>query len=142
MPRVVLDSNVLISALHFGGKPEELLLLANQASIELFLSSFILEETARILKEKLGWKEREVRDALAIIKAVATLVQPTMALNVIPHDEADNRVLECAVEARADFLVTGDKRHLLPLRRYKGIQILTPRDCLDALAKRIGSVGS
>jgi putative PIN family toxin of toxin-antitoxin system len=142
MPRVVLDSNVLISALHFGGKPEELLLLANEGSIELFLSPFILEETARILKEKLDWRERAVRDALTVIKAVATLVQPKMRLHVIPHDEADNRVLECAVEARADFLVTGDKHHLLPLRQYKGIQILTPRDCLDALAKRKGPIGS
>lgn len=135
MPRVVLDSNVLISALHFGGKPEELLLLANEGSIELFLSAFILEETARNLKEKLGWEERAIRDALTIIKAVATLVQPKMRLQIISQDDADNRVLECAVEARADFLVTGDKRHLLPLRKYRGIRILTPRDCLDALAK-------
>ena len=141
MPRIVLDSNVLISALHFGGKPEEFLLLANEGSIEFVLSSFILEETATILKEKLGWKEKEVRDALTTIKAVATLVQPTMTLHVIPHDEADNRVLECAVEARADFLVTGDKRHLLPLKQYKGVQILSPRDCLDVLAKRKGPIG-
>ena len=142
MPRVVLDSNVLISALHFGGTPEELLLLANEGSIELFLSPFILEETARILKEKLGWREKAVRDALTVIKTVATLVQPKMRLHVIPHDEADNRVLECAVEARAAFLVTGDKHHLLPLREYKGIQILAPRDCLDALVKRKGPSGS
>lgn len=140
MTRVVLDSNVLISALHFGGKPEELLLLANEGAIELFLSSFILEETANILKEKLGWKERAVRDAMTAMKAVATLVRPTIRLNIISHDESDNRVLECAVEAQADFLVTGDKHHLLPLKQYKGIHILTPRDCLDALARRKDSI--
>src|SRR3990172_6294046 len=136
MARVVLDSNVLISALHFGGPPEELLLLANEGSIELFLSAFILDETARILKEKLEWNEPAVRDAITAMKDVATLVQPTVRLQVIPTDESDNRILECAVEAHADFLVTGDQHHLLPLKQYKGIQILTPRECLDALAKR------
>ena len=141
MPRMVLDSKVLISALHCGGRPEEFLLLANEGSIELFLSHFILEETARILREKLGWREREIRDAVAMMKDVATLVQPTMTLHVVLDDEADNRVLECAVEAHADFLVTGDKRHLLPIRRYKGIHILTPRECLDVLAKRKGPIG-
>lgn len=141
MPRVVLDSNVLISALHFGGKPEELLLLANEGAIDLFLSPFILEETARVLRAKLGWKDQAVQEALTIVRAVGTIVRPTTTVQVIPDDEADNRILECAVEAQADFLVTGDKRHLLPLRQYKGIQILPPRECLDALARRKGSHG-
>lgn len=112
MRRVVLDSNVLISALHFGGKPEELLLLANQGGIELFVSPFILDETARILQEKLVWKETQIRAVLRLIKEVATVVDPKRMFNVIPEDEADNHILACAVEARADFLVTGDKRHL------------------------------
>jgi uncharacterized protein len=133
MVRVVLDSNVLISALHFGGKPDELLVLANEGVIELCLSAFILEETARILKVKLGWTDQAVHEAVAVIKDVATLVQPTRTLRIIPEDEADNRILECAVEARADFLVTGDHRHLLPLKQYQGIRILSPRDCLGVL---------
>ncbi|MBI3622054.1 MAG: putative toxin-antitoxin system toxin component, PIN family [Nitrospirae bacterium] len=134
--RVVLDSNVLISALHFGGKPEELLVLANEGSIALFLSSFILEETERVLREKLEWKEQAVRDAMAALKDAATIVHPTMTLEAVPQDETDNRILECAVEAHANFLVTGDQRHLLPLKQYKGIRILTPRECLDALVKQ------
>lgn len=142
MPRVVLDSNVLISALHFGGQPEELLLLANQGIIEIFLSPFILEETARVLKEKLGWQEKKVRGIFRIIKEVATIIEPKIELNVIPEDAADNHILACAVQARADFLVTGDKHHLLPLRQYQGVKILTPRDCLYALVKRKGPTGS
>lgn len=133
MPRVVLDSNVLISALHFGGKPEELLLLANQGEIELIVSPFILDETARILKEKLGWREKEIQAALGLIREVATIIDPKLKLNIIPEDESDNLILACAVEAKADFLVTGDKRHMLPLKRYQEIQILTPRDFLDCL---------
>lgn len=133
MPRVVLDSNVLISALHFGGKPEEFLLLANQGEIELIVSPFILDETARILKEKLGWREKEIQAALGLIREVATVIDPKLRLNIITRDESDNLILACAVEAKADFLVTGDKRHLLQLKRHGGTQILTPRDCLDCL---------
>ena len=133
MRRVAVDSNVLISALHFGGPPEELLTLANEGGIDLFVSPFILSETARVLREKLGWTNQAVRDALTLIAEVATVVEPTIALNAVADDESDNRILECAVHARADFLVTGDKRHLLPLGTYQGIRIATPRECLIAL---------
>jgi putative PIN family toxin of toxin-antitoxin system len=133
MRRVAVDSNVLISALHFGGPPEELLTLANEGGIDLFVSPFILSETARVLREKLGWTNQAVRDALTLITEVATVVEPTIALNAVADDETDNRIIECAVHARADFLVTGDKRHLLPLGTYQGIRIVTPRECLTAL---------
>lgn len=133
MRRVAVDSNVLISALHFGGTPEELLTLANEGAVDLFVSPFILSETARVLKQKLGWTDQAVRDALVLITEVATVVEPTITLNAVAGDEPDNRILECAVHARVDFLVTGDKRHLLPLGTYQGIRIVTPRECLIAL---------
>lgn len=133
MRRVVLDSNVLISALHFGGKPEELLLLANQGGIELFVSPYILDETARILKTKLAWKEREVQAILKLLKEIATGVDPKLTVDVISVDKADNHILACALEAHADFLVTGDKRHLLPLKHYRGTQILTPHRFIELL---------
>lgn len=136
MYKVVTDSNVLISALHFGGKPEELLLSANEGAIELFVSPFILEETARVLQAKLGWGKREIEEAFAMLKEIATVVEPEIKVDVVSGDETDNRILECALQARADFLVTGDKRHLLPLKRYKRIQILAPADFLEILAKR------
>lgn len=136
MPRLVLDTNVLVSAVHFGGRPEEFLLLANQGAIELFLSPFILKETSVVLKEKLGWGKERIRHLLEAIEEVATVIEPESYLKVIRNDEADNYILACAVDAKADFLVTGDKRHLLPLKRYKGIRILTPRECLNILFKR------
>ena len=133
MLRVAIDSNVLVSALHFGGTPEALLLLANEGRVELFVSPFILAETARVLKSKLGWTDKAVRDTIALIREVVTVVEPTRTVDAVPHDPTDNRILECAVHARADFLVTGDKHHLLPLGTYAGIKIVTPRACLDAL---------
>lgn len=135
MPRVVLDTNVLVSAVHFGGPPEELLLLANQGAIQLFISPFILNETSVVLKEKLGWEKGRIKGLLKAVEGVAAVIEPETELTVIKNDAADNRILECAVDAKADFLVTGDKRHLLPLRHYKGIRIITPRQCLDILFK-------
>ena len=135
MPRVVLDTNVIVSAMHFGGLPEELMLLANQGVIELFLSPFILEETSLVLEKKLGWEKKQINRLLDALREIAVIIEPETELNVIQGNDADNRILSCAVEAKADFLVTGDKRHLLPLRRYKGIRILSPRECLDVLFK-------
>jgi putative PIN family toxin of toxin-antitoxin system len=54
-----------------------------------------------------------------MIREIAVVVEPKTKLKVIMDDEADNRILECAVHVQADFLVTGDKRHLLPLGQYK-----------------------
>lgn len=135
MPRVVLDTNVIVSAVHFGGAPEELMLLANQGVIELFLSPFILEETSLVLEEKLGWEKKQISRLLDAVREIAAIIEPSTELDVIQGNEADNRILSCAVDAKADFLVTGDKKHLLPLGRYKGIRILSPRECLDVLFK-------
>lgn len=135
MPRAVLDTNVIISAVHFGGLPEELMLLANTGAIELFLSPLILEETARVLEEKLKWEKSRINRLLATLKEIATVIEPETVLNAVRGSDADNRILACAVDAKADYLVTGDKRHLLPLGSYKGIRILTPKQCLDVLFK-------
>ncbi len=84
MPRIAIDSNVLVSALHFGGTPEALLLLANEGRVELFVSPFILAETARVLKSKLGWTDKTVRDTIALIREVVTVVEPTRTVDPFP----------------------------------------------------------
>lgn len=134
-PKLVLDTNVLVSAVHFGGRPEELLMLANEGAVRLFLSPFILEETSLVLKKKLGWTSSRARDFIEAIAEVATVIEPETHLEVVEDDETDNRILECAVDAKADFLVTGDRRHLLPLKRYRKIRIVTPAKCMELLFK-------
>ena len=129
-PRVVIDTNVFVSALNFGGKPDEVLALALEGEIQLIVSPFILAETAGVLLEKFGWSHQRVQEALEAIQAIATIVHPTEWISLIKALDTDNRILECAVEGKADVIVTGDTKHLQPLKTFRGIPILSPAEFL------------
>jgi len=130
-PRVVLDTNVLISALNFGGIPSRLVLLGSVGEVSLFTSCFILEETHGVLMRKFAWKRARADEAIQLLKEVMTVVVSLDRLFVV-GDEPDNRVLECAVAACADYLVSGDQ-DLLCLECYEEIQIVTVRGFLDVV---------
>ncbi len=130
MIRVVADTNVLISAIMFGGLPGTFLELALRGSLSLVASAVLLDE----LNEKLRFKfQVSAEDASAMrskLESVAELVTPITALHVVHDDRDDNRVLECAIEGRANFVVSGD-RHLLKLASYESIPIMTVRQFVD-----------
>jgi len=132
MMLVVLDTNVYISALMFGGPPGSLLDLALLKSFLPIISPALLDE----LDEKLRIKfEVDAEDAAAVrakLESVAEIVKPDISLHVITEDPDDNRVLECAAKGNADHIVTGD-RHLLKLGSYEAIPIVTVRQFLDAV---------
>ena len=125
--RVVLDTNVLLSALAFpGSKPDQVLQRVRRGEVELFLSPFILAEFERILRDKFRFTKRQTDERVTAIRHMATLVEPTERITLVATKDDDNRILECALAARADYLVTGDKEHLLPLRSVGPTQIVTP----------------
>ena len=125
--RVVLDTNVLLSALAFpGSKPDQVLQRVRRGEVELFLSPFILAEFERILRDKFRFTKRQTDERVTAIRHLATLVEPTERITLVAAKDDDNRILECARAARADYLVTGDKEHLLPLRSVGLTQIVTP----------------
>jgi putative PIN family toxin of toxin-antitoxin system len=133
MIRVVADTNVYVSAIVFGGTCEAILALARAGVVDLYLSPAIQRELRAVLTHTFGWTQSQVREALAEIRALASLVRPSVRLSgVLPHDQ-DHRILECALTAQADFLVTGDKKHLQPLKIFRGIRIVSPREFLDLL---------
>jgi len=70
-----------------------------------------------------------------MLRASATILEPRRRPSVIPSNEADNRILECAIDATADYLVTGDRRHLLPLREHLGTKIVNSVQVLSILEK-------
>jgi putative PIN family toxin of toxin-antitoxin system len=128
--RVVLDTNVYISAILFGGRCEEILKLAAQKLFEVVISKAILDEIKSVLREKFYWKDEQIAEVVKYIKEISSVVNPGISLNIIKEDPADNRIIECAVASNASYVVTGDKHHLLPIKEYKGIKIVSPGEFL------------
>jgi putative PIN family toxin of toxin-antitoxin system len=127
--KVVFDTNVFVSAFIVpGSKGEEALLLAHRRKIDLYTSIPILTETTRILRTKFDQPERDVVAALKQISRAATIVRPARTVSVL-EDVPDNRILECALSAQADLVVTGD-HHLLALKEFEEIPLVRLADFL------------
>lgn len=122
MRRVVADTNVLLSAVQFGGKPKQLLALAADGQVDLAISDAILEETLRVLKDKFHHTDAELRETDKQLRVIARTVTPTESISAVDADPSDNRILECAVAANADVILSGDK-HLIALGSFRGIPI-------------------
>ena len=105
-----------------GGQPEDAYLKAIQGDFELYASVPILTEAATVLQGKFDWPEDRARAVVQAIAHVATIVVGMTRLTVV-KDEPDNRILECAVTAETEVIVTGD-RHLLFIKQYQGIQVI------------------
>jgi putative PIN family toxin of toxin-antitoxin system len=123
VPSIVLDTNVLISAIVFGGRPREVLEKVISGAFVMAISTEMLDEFQGVLEgRKFRYPGAIVRTIVNELLAVSELVRPTMKVKVIEADPADNRILECALESRAVCIVTGD-RHLLELGQFEGIPI-------------------
>jgi len=132
--RVVFDTNIFISAFAIpGGNAEEAYLQAIQGTFELVTSVTILTETAGILRTKFEWADDKIEQFLQSVSRVATVLKTHPHLHVV-QDEADNRILECAQLARADYIVTGD-RHLLALQRHEQTTLISLADFLALIRK-------
>jgi putative PIN family toxin of toxin-antitoxin system len=130
--RIVLDTNVLISALAFpGSQPDQILYRIRRGETELFISPFILSELDRVLREKFRFTKKEADVRVNAIRAIAHVITPTERITVVTANDDDNRILECVAAAQAEFLVTGDKEDLAPLGSYRGTKIVTPAQFLD-----------
>jgi len=129
--RAVLDTNVYVSAYGFGGRPATLVRAAITSECAIVTSPAILAELARVLTDKLEFDAEHTKSVVLQLARIAYVVRPQFRLQVIA-DEPDNRVLECAVAAGADTIVSGD-RHLLSLGEYEGIRILSVAKALRAL---------
>lgn len=129
--KVVIDTNVFISGLNFAGKPGDVLDMLIREEMDVYIYSFILSELENILRERFGRVNENISKILSIIEAKAIKIQPKIRLSVIKEKDSDNRILECVVEARVDYLISGDKRHLLPLKEYSGVKLLSPGKFLE-----------
>jgi len=133
--RIVLDTNVLISGIFFGGPPSEILRFWRQSEIKIILSSPILSEYQRVA-EKLSAKYPSV-DIEPIIRLFAIFgefVDTKGISETICEDQDDNKFIECAIASQCKLIISGDK-HLLSISGYKGIVVLKPRKFVDAYLK-------
>lgn len=132
MLRVVLDTNIIISALNFGGTPAMVMNLAVSGEIQNITSQTILDEVEGVLVRKFLWENAPARNVCSWLIFFSELVSPKERISVIDY-QPDNRILECAVEGRAKLIISGDKKHLLKLKEYQGILILSPNQFLKLL---------
>ena len=132
--KVIFDTNVWISLFLKRGLAQEFSEIINR-QVTIFISKEILVETSRVLtypkiKQIIEGSEINAKQILRFIAENTTLVDPKIKVKLIGEDPQDNKILECALAAGADYIVTGDS-HLLKVGKFKQTTIITPRAFLD-----------
>ncbi len=135
-PRIVVDSNVVISGLLFGGTPAHVLGVVVKGKAHCFTSLPILDEVRGVLQRaKFGLTPEQVLSFVEEFHLLCEVVAPCSVVHVIRADPADDRILECAAEAKADVIVSGDS-HLLELREWRSIRIVSPTDFMEDIGNQ------
>jgi putative PIN family toxin of toxin-antitoxin system len=137
MHRIVADTNVLVSSLIKRGRPHELLLRIDGIDIRLISSNALMAELISVLAEERIAKyvaKSDVERFLRYVGRRTTLVRIRSRFKAVRDDPKDDVVLNTAYSGEAEYIVSGDK-HLIPLREFKGIRIVTVSDMLDLLEK-------
>ena len=138
---LVLDTNVFVSAMRGRDRaPHELFTLWKNREIDLAFSPQMLIELKRVftypkVQKLLGDVAPKVEMELDHLQRIAILTSGTVHVDVIQDDASDNMVLACAKEAHADMIVSGDTKHVLPLRQFEGIPILSPAEAVRVLRR-------
>jgi len=134
--RTLPDTNVLVSAFIAGGPPSRVVEAAIDGRVELVLATPVIAELERVLTAKLGHALERVRSNSSFLVALAAecIDPPAQVPQAITGDPDDDLILACAVAAGVDVLVSGDRRHLLPVGEHQGVRILTPQALLAELA--------
>ena len=126
----VFDTNVLFSGIGWKGKPYQCLELARGGAIEAVTCQEVMDELTEKLETKLSFTPEQALETIADLLTLLRPVTITGELKAVPADPDDDKILECGVVAGATHIVTGDRRHLLPLGTFQGIQILSPTELL------------
>lgn len=133
--KLVLDTNILISAIIFGGKPRiifELILL--EKTVTGFTSPALIQELLGVLCKKFKYSEKELAKIKKLIRNNFIVLEPKIIPEIIKADPFDNQVLAAAEIAKVDYIISGDN-HLLKLRYYRHIPITTPHYFVDKILK-------
>lgn len=137
--KIVIDNNIFISGTFWKGAPHQIIKLAEENKFEIAVAPEIIEELSGVLqREKFKWLFMESEtDFDEVIEKVLELVEiyPLLTkVDIIKDDPSDNIFLACALSAQASFIISGD-RHLLNLKKFQNIPILTPQQFLNKFKK-------
>ena len=141
--RLVLDTNVVVAGLLWNGPPRRLSELAIEGeAVELFSSPVLLDELAHTLGySKFAARIEGFGTSIAVLvaqyTALVSLVMPSSVPQVVANDADDDHVIAAAVAAHAELIVTGDRKHLLPIGSHQGIAIVTAREVVDRIEARL-----
>ncbi|MBI2233021.1 MAG: putative toxin-antitoxin system toxin component, PIN family [Candidatus Aenigmarchaeota archaeon] len=128
MTRVVADTNIIISAIFWNGKPYRVISKGMQGEYQLVTSPEIIDEVLTKLRNKFQFPEDKIEEQANILMSLFHMIIPTTKIDVV-RDKSDNKIIECAIDGKADFIVTGDP-DLLNLKEYNGIRIVTANELL------------
>jgi uncharacterized protein len=128
--KIVMDSQVIISGIVFGGKARDILTGIHQGKIELYTVKEIMDEVIRILEFKFEYPKSKLLAIENELCQSAVFTEPDIKLDAVRDDPSDNCVIECAVFSNCDYIVSGDK-DLLQLKEYHSIEILNPAEFLE-----------
>jgi putative PIN family toxin of toxin-antitoxin system len=139
MQLVVFDASVWVSNAGYPGSvPYRAVDAARLGLVGSVASEAIIDQVRRALSSpRFAFPPELVDDTEEEIRRLSSIVDPVVRLAVIAAKESDNRILECAVAGEADVIVTGDRKHLLPLGAYEGIRIVSPADFLRSLGRAL-----
>jgi putative PIN family toxin of toxin-antitoxin system len=128
--KIVVDTNFLVSATQWDYSVSHKLLLKLIKNNELIFSTKeILEEFSEVLKRDFLYSEEDIENILEKVLQFLTLIIPNQKVEIIKDDADDNKIIECALECSADYIISYDK-HLLNLKEYNGIKIVKPEEII------------
>lgn len=131
--KIVLDTNVIISAFGWKGSPHKIFQGCVEGNFQLYLSPPLLLEISKVLYyKKLNFEQNDVDEFMSIIIEAANFIDPNLTINLVADDPSDNRIIECALAAECDYIITGDK-HLLKINNFYDISIISPEKFLKLI---------
>lgn len=129
--KVVLDTNIIISSLAHGGKPRIVYeLVALNKMFNAYSSENAVTELLKVLKQKFEYTPEKLRLVEYSFRKNFKIIRTGKIPDIITADPSDNEFLAIAVSSKAHFIISGD-RHLLDIKKYKNIQIITPTKFLE-----------
>ena len=130
---VTLDTNVLLSAtLWNGSEAQKLLFELIKLDIKIYTSVEIISEFVNVLERDFDYSDKEITNILEILLSGLIIISPSEKIKIIEEDPKDDKILECAVASNSRYLISYD-RHLLKLKEFRNIKIITPTEARTIL---------